>query len=227
MNTRLFFIGFFICSLLYIDAIPAKAEPFIDLYLGEAITQDSDVSVQLFTTTPATKTSEKVDFDPSFTVGMRAGHWFETVPYLGIAADFSYFKPESDKVKITTVALSPLLMLRYPLLIEHDFPKGKFQPYLGIGPGLFYSDVSADFRPILPNKVSGLSLETGLDTRAGVAWLFNKHIAVFGEYRYTHYDIDIKNETAEWLFGLPTHVKETIETTIETNHLLMGMSVRF
>jgi opacity protein-like surface antigen len=115
-------------------------------------------------------------------------------------------------------------MLRWPFLKNQCFPKGRIQPYVGIGSGFFLSVSNVDFRPTLPKTVSGTSFDVGLDLRAGIAWQFHKHLALFGEYRYTDFSNDL--EQTDILYGL-AGTKETIKTQLATNHFLVGASYRF
>ncbi len=82
----------------------------------------------------------------------------------------------------------------------------------------------ADFRPALSETVSGTSLDIGVDLRAGIAWQFQKHLALFGEYRYTNFSADLEN--TDVLYGLAGS-KDTIQTRLATNHFLIGISYRF
>ena len=38
--------------------------------------------------------SGEIDFEDSLTGGVRAGYWFDAVPWIGAAADVSYFAPD-------------------------------------------------------------------------------------------------------------------------------------
>jgi opacity protein-like surface antigen len=143
---------------------------------------------------------------------------------VGLSLDLSYFGAEDKNVDIDVVPLSLLLMLRYPLFKSEKFQNGRMQPYAAVGPGLFYSNATADFRPNLPDKISGDSSEIGLDIRAGLSWQLHRHWAIFGEYRHTDFKIGVTN--SDILFGL-TGSQETLKTKLKTNHFLIGISYRF
>jgi opacity protein-like surface antigen len=157
-------------------------------------------------------------------MGGRLGYWFEKLPWLGVSLDLSYFKADGEKAEFDAVPLSLLLMLRWPLFKSEKFPKGKLQPYTGVGPGYFFTDSRVNFRPALQDSASGSSGEIGLDVRAGLAWQFHKHWAIFGEYRYTDVKIDFTQEDFLPLFS-GTDV--SVKTHLKTNHYLVGISYRF
>lgn len=219
---------FLVFCFLTVGSEQAWAEGFMDIYGGGAVSGNANADVSRNVSSLGTVTrevdTEKVDFGSSFTAGYRFGGWSEKYPYLGIAGDISYFKAGNEAVKVYAVPMSFLLMLRWPLLKSRDFPKGRIQPYVGIGPGFFYSYSEADFQPELSDTVSGISLDMGVDVRAGIAWQFHQHMALFGEYRYTNFTVDL--ETTSVLYGLAGS-KDTIETRVKTNHFLIGISYRF
>jgi len=206
----------------------AWAEWFLDFYGGRAMSKDSQAEASIsssglgFVTTRTH--SQQVNFDPSFTFGGRAGYWFEKLPYVGLSLDLSYFKAEDKDVDIKVVPLSLLLMLRWPLFKSEKFPKGRIQPYAAIGPGLYYSYARVDFRPNLPEKISGSDSDLSVDMRAGLSWQIQRHWAIFGEYRYTDIKVDFTN--TDILFGFAGS-QESMNTHLKTNHFLVGISYRF
>ena len=202
-----------------------RAEGFADLYLGAAITDGSEVKVE--THFPDESASEKASYDTSFTFGGRVGYYPDLFPYLGVAWDLSYFQADSEKVDFSIVPLSLLFMLRWPLLISKDYPHGKIQPYLGGGPSAIYYDMSVDLRPAVSDKVSDWSFDTGWDFRAGLLWQFHKNFGVFGEYRYTHYKINYKDKTEDWILGFEPRTRVKVETPLDTHYFLTGISFRF
>ncbi len=229
MKQKTFFFAIFLALFsLVIGPEQTGAEGFFDIYGGGASTGDADVDVSISSSGlgfVSTKShTEKVDFGSSYTLGVRAGYWFDAFPYVGFAGDLSYFKADNETTEIHVIPISLLLMLRYPLFKSEKFPHGRIQPYVGIGPGFFLSVSDVDFRPTLPKAFSGISSDVGLDLRAGIAWQFYKRLALFGEYRYTNFTIDL--EQTDILFGL-AGTKETMKTRLATNHFLIGVSYRF
>jgi opacity protein-like surface antigen len=217
-----------VCFLLVFPTL-ACAEWFLDVYGGQSSTQDASVTAEvtsygLFSPTRTKTHTEKVDLDSSFTMGGRVGYWSEKLPWLGVSLDLSYFKAEGEKAEFDVVPLSLLLMLRWPLFKTGNFPKGKLQPYAGVGPGYFFTDSRVNFRPTLQDSASGSSGEIGFDLRAGLAWQFRKHWAIFGEYRYTDVKIDFTQEDS---FAIISGSEESIKTHLKTNHFLVGISYRF
>jgi hypothetical protein len=72
------------------------------------------------------------------------GVWAE--PYIAAYAGFSLLN-DTDKLDASIRAVSIDLIGRYSLLKSPAFPRGRMQPYIGVGPGLFSTsidDVSLD-----------------------------------------------------------------------------------
>jgi len=208
---------------------------FMDLYSGAAFTQDAAVSVREFAPffNPPASVRQTVDFDAPDTFGARIGHWFEGAPQLGLALDVSFFRAAGKGVDIDLFPVSELLMIRWGMRRSTDFPKGRLQPYVGIGPGIFViPNVEVDFRPAVTDRVSGESIEVGLDARAGLAWQLHKRFAIFAEYRFTYVNIDLKKRgcvslaCAFSIFGSEGTSSEA-EATLDTHDLLLGMSFPF
>jgi hypothetical protein len=224
-KTKLFLSA--ICFLLILPTL-ARAEGFLDFYGGRAMSRDEEVKASISSSgfAPTESHTRRTDFDPSFTFGARVGYWFEKLPYVGLSLDLSYIRAEDENVDIWAVPISLLVMLRLPLFKSEKFPHGRIQPYAAIGPGLYYAHARADFRPDLPEKVSGDDSSVTVDMRAGLSWQFHKHWAIFGEYRYTDIKIDFTNTHTDFLFGFVTG-EESMKTKLKTNHVLVGISYRF
>lgn len=200
-------------AALLATAVPASAEWFTDFYLGAAKTQQADVTFTTFDQ----DVRQDLNNSSSLSVGVRGGRWFDDLPWLGFAVDASYFSPATD---ITVFPITALLMARYGFLKDDEFKEGRLQPYAGIGGGLFISHVNGS---VGFQESSDTSADIGLDLRAGVAHGFyaSDTMKVFGflEYRFTHVAPTFDVST----FGGTT----SAETTFNTHHFVLGVSVRF
>ena len=224
---------------LLVPASPASAEWYADLYGGIAYTARSDATLVLRAPNSTDHTFYNVKWDSSSLIGGRAGYWFETVPWFGIGLDAFRFYPDiptqtvpgtiqgviqpvslkAIEYSVTAIAFD-MVRLRLPLLESQEFPKGRLQPYMTVGPALFFTRAK--------NTVNGeLDTQTATDTSlgvkagAGASLQLSKRIAVFGEYRFTHFRAEpVFNSTISSL-------RVPLESDLNTHHLLGGVSFRF
>jgi len=88
------------------------------------------------------------------------------------------------------------------------YPGERFQPYIGVGPGIFWG------------RMSGVELGTGSDTSlglnalGGVRFFLFKRLAVFGEYKYNRVTFDFGGTAS-------------IHTLYQPHHFVGGLSLHF
>ena len=196
---------------IVIAARPASAEWFLDAYGGASITSDADVTIRNGTTV-----DDQVKFDTEAMGGGRIGYWLEGLRWLGVAADVSYFAPAAQgataETRLEIIPLSPLVMFRLPLLESPQFPKGRLQPYLGVGPGFFLTSVEVDV-PGLGEESTDWQFEVGVDARAGVAFMITPKFGTFVEGRYTVFSTNPGGQSTEF--------------DVETFHVAGGVTIRW
>ena len=178
----------------------ALAELSLNLGLGVAITQKEDATVRF----DGFEETDKVDWDESISGFARFGWWPSTLPWLGLAGDVSYFAPEESDAEVDIFVFSALIMARYP--------EGQFHPYIGAGPGLFYSDFDLDW-------FSDDSLDVGLDLRAGLSVDVKENIGIFVEYRFTYFEPEYDDSIS----GIDVE----IEPDFYTHHIMGGVVFYF
>ena len=133
-------------AVMALAAGGARAEGFVDLYVGAAFHADSDVTL---VETGAGMVAD-VRWDNSFVPGARGGYWLDALPWLGFALDASYFEAEQSVepidnriLELRSIPISGLVMVRYPLRVSDNFPHGEFYPYAAIGPAGFLTEMKA------------------------------------------------------------------------------------
>src|SRR2546422_4672720 len=236
-------------ALLWLGTSPlhASAEWYADLYGGATHTPRSDVTLIIrLPGGPADHVFHDVKWDDSATVGGRAGYWFETLPWLGVGLDVFHFGSNlSTQTVLLTIGMGPfpasgssasaqlqaidfsitaiafdVVRLRWPLLTSAEFPKGQLQPYFTVGPALFVTRAK-DTTNFTPFNQSVTDTSVGVKVGTGVAWQFFEHVALFGEYRFTHVS------TEPTFFSAGSSIPVPLPANLNSHHLIDGASLRF
>jgi opacity protein-like surface antigen len=227
---------------LVATARPAAAEWFADFYAGAVFGESRDVEINDRGVGPAT--FSKVDFDTSITRGTRFGRYFDSLPYLGLAADYHEINPnigpQSVTVQgciaigscaggqvglgsfdITTRTLSFDALLRLPLLKSSAAPWGRIQPYVLTGLPLSITTVEPRNTRLFRNHTSDTSLSVGYKAACGLAVQVYTNLMMFVEYRYSHTGIDVDLE--DGASASPT----SLHTQLNTHSALIGLSIHW
>jgi opacity protein-like surface antigen len=238
-----YFLAF--CLLMGVGAVwvtSVRAEFVVDLYGGLAKTEDSDFQVRQsdvpqFGSGSVTSQTLKANgkFKDSFTVGGRVTYWTQRFPWLGVAFDGSYFKADAKNgnIEIPVYGFSLLMMMRYPLLVNEQFPQGRLQPYLGFGPEFAFGKVKAEFEENgFKTKIEENEGAFGVDVRTGLLWKLDQQWGIFTEYRFTYLNYNSEDSDNFVCIGdkkdCPESIKlEDFEAKLTTHHFLMGLSYRF
>ena len=209
----------------------ARADGSLDFYGGWTLHRSVDVSVSETSASGTTSASESIDPATTGELGARLQGWFPSHPWLGLGMDVGYFRAEEPGVVIDAYPLAFSLLLRAPLFASHNRPDGILQPYAMAGIAFYMADVSVDlegleasaFQMGWPLPGAGFDLITGPYLAAGLAWQPASRFALFGEYRYTSFDVGFDTTNSPIL---PT-MNGRVDTSLTTDHLLVGISYRF
>jgi opacity protein-like surface antigen len=216
-----------------------SAEWYADLYGGGAFTNNTTLTQM--STLGVTLTSD-LKVDSSFTAGGRVGYWFESLPYIGIGLDVFYFQPDVPtqnatftatglgtasgqwfKTSVDVVGIGfDVLRLRVPLLKSDVYRHGRLQPYLTAGPALFITNLKDSGGTFAPSNQSKSDTSIGVKVGAGVSFNVTKLIALFGEYRFTHFKAD-----GTFQDSAPPPSQENVKFGFDTHHVIGGISFRF
>jgi hypothetical protein len=221
------------CLLLMAAPGNAGAEGFADLYLGTTGNWKADVSVSETTSSGTTSAAASIDLPSSTEFGVRFGAWHPAYNWFGMAIDLGYAHAEGPGVDMTAFPMSILLALRAPLFPTTDRPGGRLQPYAMAGVSFYIADVSAKLNGMggstyqvswpAPYSANSTDKVFGPYLAAGLAWQPTKGLAIFGEYRYTSFDLEY-DTTNSYLW--PTSHGH-VDTTIRSRRILFGISHRF
>lgn len=207
----------------------AGAEGFLELYGGPFLKGSADVRVSETTSSGTTSADGSIELSSASAFGLRASVWHPTYNWIGIGMDAGYLTMKGPGVDITALPLSFLLALRVPLFATPEIPSGRLQPYGMAGVSFYSIDASVQFSGVGGSTLKGNWLfgssgptEVGPYLAAGLAWQLARNFALFGEYRYTTFDVAF-DTTNSFLF--PT-ANGHVDTTVTTQYILFGISYR-
>jgi opacity protein-like surface antigen len=190
------------------------------------------------------------EVDNSAIVGGKIGYWFDFFPLVGTELDIYAFSPDITvppqtvrgsntsvilnspfNFDVSVTAVSFNLMGRYPLLKSPEFPRGRIQPYIGIGPGLFITTIN----DLEPNSTFNLGSKTltygGLQVIGGLKFFLLKKLSLFVEYKFSHFTADLSGVPG--LSGaspsVSTRTPFSLSGTqnIDASHLYGGVAYHF
>ena len=147
-----------------------------------------------------------LDSNTGFTFGLRTGYWFDSLPFLGLDLDVFYMqvpvpaqtttgtgaltghilgKPITvgingvasiPEATLPMFAFAPEISLRWPLMVDASFPRGRLQPYVNLGPAFAFS-----------LKNDNIAIQIGGKLGGGLAFQLTPWLALFSEYRYAFF----------------------------------------
>ena len=219
-------------SILWFGAVEAAhAETYISGMVGYTLAQDTTkgrvvdpANVGL----PSGTTISNVDLNNSFMYGAKLGHYFNSTPWLGVEIESFTTTPHRPAQRLTLnapgvgtiqqdepgatnriVFVSPNLVMRYQA--------GSFEPYVGIGPGVFFlhqKQLTAS-----GTDYSQSSTRFGLNTQVGLRYRMTEHVSLFGEWKYSYARINLSGQADVNHFG--------INAGINLHHFIFGVGYHF
>ena len=202
---------------LILPVRPAVAEVYIAGFVGANIPNDlSDTQSSLGGTTLS---GNDLSLITSVVYGAKLGYFFNSMKWLGVETEVFNAEPHLKQQNWTVggVDLGTLPGIHNrvttwaPLNIVVRFQAGLFEPYVGVGPGVFFSHLSAE-------DLSSSSTVVGLNTQVGLRLRLGQTFALFGEWKYNRATFDHEN-----LAG----TGQNFEADYSANSLVLGLGIHF
>jgi len=234
----------------------ATAEPYLATYVGAAFTEpkDLDTRVRLDTFTIVDGTARDLKFETSVVVGGKVGYFFGATLLggnVGLEAEAYHFQPDAMQqssrfvgslggapadrlvrvqhadLDVTGAALN--VLYRVPLATSAELPRGRFQPYAGVGLAVLIAKLSTTTTPFDVNKtISATDVQPALQVLGGVRMFLSPHVAVFVEYKF------LQSETFTFDFreagtvgGAPFVETARDRADLTSHHISFGVGVHW
>jgi opacity protein-like surface antigen len=206
----------------------AHAETYIAGQLGVALPfgglSAGDVNSQPFSSLfgPNTTVSHgDYELSTALMYGGKVGHYLDSARWVGLEAEVFYTTPHIEQqdhaftiqnASLPSVTVSGTLQGAYfrvitvaPFNLMFRYHKSRLQPYVGVGPGIFFAQIKGEglAAPFSPESTSD-NAAIGLNAKAGLEYYVTKHLTAFAEWKfnYAHFDFDENQNLYPFFFGL-------------------------
>lgn len=209
-------LSLFLSSLMGQAAAADRPDPYIGLYGGLTIPERlQDVrGTGVFSALKFTD----LKLARSAILGAKLGFFRSPKSWLGVETEFFYTNPHVKQQNITLSGAVPttttnfagahIRMATWALNLIARYPGERFQPYAGVGFGIFWARISGQ---AFATSADG---SPGLNALGGMRFALTERLALFGEYKYNQAAFD---------FGKNV----TIHTLYQAHHFVGGLSFLF
>lgn len=151
------------------------------------------------------------DFDSYFQGGGKVGYWFtpqgtyaaswyqDWMKYLGFYTDLSYHALNHPNNTVTAsgfpIAIGNssgyvwtwafMLAARYGFLEDNEVPFGRLQPYVAVGPAIFFSGQDYNIGGFTGGNNTNTTV--GVATEAGIRYFFTANISAEASFKYRYF----------------------------------------
>jgi opacity protein-like surface antigen len=158
----------------------------------------------------------------SFTYGAKLGYYFNSIKWLGIETEVYNTTPNSKQQNVTIngtpvnlVGQDIRVLTWAPIMVMIRYPGERFQPYAGVGPGVFFARVHDG-----QSNESSDSNQVGLNTQLGLRFLVTKHFSLFGEWKYNRVTFNFSDSR-------PTAATGGLKGDFSANIFVFGLGWHF
>ena len=193
---------FWLLSLVvfFLFGSTAQAEMYIAGQVGASI-PNKFTNVEGVDTLAGLRLSD-LSLQNSFMYGAKLGYYFDSLKWLGVETEVFNTNPNSKQQAVTvsgggvsqtiTVPGQDLRVLNWsPINVLVRYPGERFQPYAGVGMGLFFARIHDG----ASGESSSDNWKVGLNTQLGLRFLVTQHVSLFGEWKYNRASFNFSDST--------------------------------
>jgi opacity protein-like surface antigen len=186
-------------AVFLLPCSPAQAELYIAGQLGVSIPNKFS-NVEGVDTSAGINVSD-LKLQNSFMYGAKLGYYFDSIKWLGVETEVYNTTPKSKQQDVTVsgggasgtqnlVGQDIRVLTWSPIVVLVRYPGERFQPYAGVGMGVFFARVHDG-----QSDESSSDTKVGLTTQLGLRFLVTKHLSVFGEWKYNRASFNFSDST--------------------------------
>jgi opacity protein-like surface antigen len=213
-------LGWLSLVLVLLFSSPARAEMYVAGQVG--VTLPQNLSNVEWTAGGASLSGSDLALQNSVMYGAKFGYYFDSLKWLGLETEVFNTTPHIKQQDATIGGVSGNLQgvhLRVltwaPINVVVRYQIGAFEPYAGVGLGVFFSQLSTE-------GFSSSSTDVGLNTQVGLRYRVTSKVALFGEWKFNHANISHNN-----IVNIPGFGGVSTSADYNVHHLVFGLGYHF
>lgn len=223
MTKRLSVFALLLLSLSF-TSTPAQAEVYVAGQVGVSL-PNSFSNVEGVDTLTGLTLSD-LSLHNSVMYGAKIGYYFDSMKWLGVETEVFNSTPHVKQQTVTASFGGPSATIPItgqdfrvltwaPINVVVRYQMGQFEPYAGIGLGLFFAQLKDG-----QTGESSSSTEPGLNAQLGARYFVTKDLALFGEWKYNRASFNFSQST-------PTQATGGIKGDYSAHILAFGIGYHF
>ena len=195
----------------------AYAETYVAGQFGVALPSIGEglTNVDLTGVFPAGSNMSDRALKTSVLYGAKLGYFFPQAKWFGIEAEVFNTTPHI-KGQSTTISVPPSptvtggtvtdtlsgdhlrVLTLAPLNLVFRYPHSRLQPYVAVGPGIFFGHVKSIATGF---EGSQSSTKLGLNAQVGFRYFMTRNVTVFGEWKFDHVRFNFEENDTQFGFN--------------------------
>ena len=210
-------VWFLALGMLLIMNAPAQAEMYVAGQFG--VTLPQNLTNVEWSALGTTLSGNDLSLHNSLMYGAKLGYYFDSLKWLGLETEVFNTTPNVKQQNLTiggvNLGTAPGVDFRVltwaPVNVVVRYQMGAFEPYAGVGLGIFFSRFSQ-------GGDSSSSTDIGLNTQLGLRYRVTNNLAIFGEWKFNHANISHDD-------FLATGIKASADYNV--HHIAFGVGYHF
>jgi len=191
-----------VCSVamgMFCLTLPLQAEMYVAGQVGANIPNKFS-NVQGVDSSAGLTTSD-LSLQNSLMYGAKLGYYFDSIKWLGVETEVFNSTPHLKQQDVTVSfggasatgnfsGQSVRVLNWAPINIVVRHQMGGFEPYAGVGMGVFFANLKDG-----ASGESTSSTSVGLNTQLGLRYMVTQNVAVFGEWKYNRASLNFSESS--------------------------------
>ena len=178
-------------------------------------------------------THSDLDLQNSLLYGGKLGYYFKSARWFGLETEVfnttphikqqthTFSNPAASPVSATLQGAHLRVIMWSPINFMFRYPKTRLQPYIGLGPGLYFARIKGEGLGAENPTSTSSNGKIGFNAKVGMEYFITRRVTAFGEWKYNYARLSFSENPD--LFPFPYAFK----ATYSVHNVAFGLAYHF